>query len=348
MKYYILFLLLGCGLNGRSQLCLGNTTQATAAPFDQNWVYGCATGTSCSGGTQFSNLTVCEPLTAMDLCAPAPSCGAGTNGSDLWFTFYASNTTATINVIQNTSYVAAIQAFSGGTDCALLTEIGCGIAGGPSSGAQLLLSGLTIGELYYYRVYGSSNNNSQLTGNYCFCGSTGISGIPLAPNLKLDVVAEDESARLYWTVSEGANVDHYDIERGSDGSTFETVSAIEADQHAGTQDYEFLDRLLPDGSNYYRLKAVDADGVATYSNSAEIQIEHRSTFLIAGNPTLDVLHVHAQKPFVCNIFNMHGVTVIQHSISVGENEMDVAMLPSGGYYLKNIHDGAVCRFFIQR
>ncbi|HEX2901756.1 MAG TPA: hypothetical protein VHS96_18740, partial [Bacteroidia bacterium] len=286
--------------------------------------------------------------TAMDACAPAPSCGGGTNGSDLWFSFYASNTTAIINVVQNTSYVAAIQAFAGGTDCALLTEIGCGIAGGPSSGAQLSLSGLTIGELYYYRVYGSSNNNSQRTGNYCFCGSAGMSGIPLAPAIYLNAAAEDESALLHWTVADGANVDHYDIERGADAYSFATVSTVEADQQAETQDYQFLDRFLPDGSNFYRLKAVDANGVATYSNIAEVQIEHTSTFLIAGNPTLDVLHVQAQEPFVGNILNMHGATLLQQPISIGENQMDVAMLPSGAYYLKNTHDGAVCRFFIQR
>jgi hypothetical protein len=348
MKIYLLLVLLNCAIVGHTQLCLGNSTQETAVQFDPNWVYGCATGTSCSGGTQFNNLPDCEPSTPMDICAPAPTCVGGTNGSDLWYFFYASNTTATLSVIQNTSYVAAIQAFSGGADCTLLSEIGCAIAGGPSSGVQLVLTGLNIGELYYFRVYGSANNNSQRTGNYCFCGTTGISGVPLIPAMSLDAESEGESALLRWTVAAAANIDHYVLERGTDSYTFATVAAIDAEWQSEIQDYQFVDRFLHDNRNFYRIKAVNANGTGTYSNIVEVQIAHQSTFLIAGNPTLDMLHVHAREPFVGKILNLHGATIFQQAICVGENQLDVATLPSGTYFFKNAQNGAFCRFFIQR
>src|SRR5215212_12050438 len=105
-----------------AQLCPGGGTDFSSAVFfTPAWISGCATGTSCSGGTVFDNRAACEPTTAIDPCAPTPSCGTvGQMGSDLWFKFYASGTTATISVIQSVSFIATVQAFSGGPTCGSL------------------------------------------------------------------------------------------------------------------------------------------------------------------------------------------------------------------------------------
>jgi len=139
----------------------------------------------------------------MDACAPAPSCGnVPNNASDIWFKFYASSATAHISCFQNTSLVIGVQAFSGGPVCGSLSEIGCALAGGPSSGVQLNLSGLSPGVLYYFRIFGSANPVSQRTGLYCFCGSTGLGIFLILPVRLTDFsgLSTANKINISWTV----------------------------------------------------------------------------------------------------------------------------------------------------
>jgi len=86
----------------------------------------------------------------MEACGPDPSCTTPSeNGSDLWFKFYATGTTATIKVIQNIAFAAAIEAFSG-SSCGTLSEIGCVKAAGTTGGVTLNLSGLTVNPITGY------------------------------------------------------------------------------------------------------------------------------------------------------------------------------------------------------
>lgn len=164
-----------------AQLCPGGGLDFySAVAFDPGWVYGCNTGTSCNGGVHFDNRLSCQPTTALDACAPAPTCSnSAYNSSNIWFTFYPSASSVTLSAFQNTSFVVGLQAFSGSNTCASLNEIGCALAGGPSSGVNLILNGLTVGEKYYFRVYGSASSASQRTGIYCFCGTSGVEAVIL-------------------------------------------------------------------------------------------------------------------------------------------------------------------------
>src|SRR5882757_308461 len=187
MKTVLLVYLIVCVLTPPSlaQLCPGGGTSfASAVTFDPSWIYGCNTGTSCNGGISFDNRVACQPTTAMDACAPNPSCGTPSHdASNVWFKFFPTGTSATISCFQNTSLVIGIQAFSG-SSCGALAEMGCALSGGPSSGVQLSLTGLSPGTLYYFRIFGSAGPVSQRTGVYCFCGTTGLNGILLSNGIE--------------------------------------------------------------------------------------------------------------------------------------------------------------------
>jgi hypothetical protein len=167
--------------------CYGGTDFATAELFDQGWIYACNTGTSCNSGViMLNNLSSCDVNTAMDPCVPTPSCGTVSNmGSDLWFKFWGGSTsTATISVTRNMSLGVGIQAFSVPSNnytptCSQLTEIGCVADNSQSGNIQLNLTSLTPGNLYFFRVYGIGNPAIHRTGNFCFCGSTGLTEVSL-------------------------------------------------------------------------------------------------------------------------------------------------------------------------
>ena len=109
----------------------------------------------------------------MNACAPAPACATGTTGSDVWFSFFAQSTTATIAISPGASFDVSIQAFSGSA-CPGLTTIGCVDAGGNNASETLALTGLTNGIRYYFRIFGASPGVGNRTGTYTFCGSAGL------------------------------------------------------------------------------------------------------------------------------------------------------------------------------
>jgi hypothetical protein len=348
MKNFVILLLLSWAVVAKGQSCLGNLTFTTSTIFDQAWISGCATGTSCSGGVSFTNMAACDPTTALDACPPAPTgCGTAPNGSDLWYNFFATSTTATINVIQNTSFIAAIQAFSQSADCATLTQIGCSVAGGPSSGVQLSLSGLTVGNRYYFRVFGSAVPISQRTGVFCFCGSAGLGSQPLAFSLHLDAVENEPWARLEWSVDGNADLSYFEVERSSDAATFASIAHLEPTQ--GTDDtFDYQDQGAPGGTYYYRIKAVDNDGSSVHSNIVVVNVENSMTFEIVGNPCRYDLHIESQSAFAGTVLDVTGKEVLSAGIPSGRSSIDVSQLMPGIYFLRNDDNGSVRKFLVMR
>src|SRR5882724_7462033 len=180
----------------------------------------------------------------MYACAPAPSCGTSSqNASNIWFKFLPTSATATISCFQNSSFVIGVQAFSGGPSCGSLTQIGCSLAGGPSSGVQLNLSGLTPGTLYYFRIFGDANPVSQRSGIYCFCGTTGLSSIALPAVLSGFHGREaGRSIELEWSLSTENSQESFAIERGTDGISFLPIGQVPGvSTPSSPQQYSFTD-----------------------------------------------------------------------------------------------------------
>ena len=139
--------LISCTYNfATAQILGGGTDFSNAQIFNQSWVTGCP-----GGGVTLSNQAAFEPNIVIDPCAPAPACVTGTAFSDVWFSFFAQSTTAKIVVNPSASFDIALQAFSG-TACPGLTDIGCADAGGIGASEKLELTGLTINQIYYFRI----------------------------------------------------------------------------------------------------------------------------------------------------------------------------------------------------
>ena len=249
MRYiFTLFVLLTLCINALAQSCPAtNETFATSALIDPNWTFGCSSGTSCSGGTIFDNRTTCQPTITMDACAPSPSCGTVSNdASGLWFRFYATATTAVVSVNPSVSMRSAVQVFSvnqGSPTCASLAEIGCSVAASVSSGSLVNLSGLTVGNLYFYRVFGSASNAAQRTGTFCFCGSSGLSSSPLAANIRSFAASKQGSNVLIsWSTYAGTSAQRFELEKSFDGVRFNKIGSLAANSNSLSDNlYDFTD-----------------------------------------------------------------------------------------------------------
>jgi Secretion system C-terminal sorting domain len=338
-----------CVIIMRAQLCPGGGVDfANIVTFDQSWIQGCLTGTSCNGGVEFDNRTACEPTSAIDACAPAPTCTANTNGSDIWFRFFATGTTATINVIQQVSFIAVIQAFSGGPACGGLTQIGCAIAGGPSSGVALNLSGLTLGGTYYFRVFGSSNSAAQRTGTFCFCGSVGVGGAILPVVLTdFKAVAQKNRVILKWTTASELDNRSFELERSTDGTNFTALTTINGSgTTSSSTQYEHTDVLAVKGNNYYRLKITDANGRHNYSDIRVAKIDYGKLISVFNNPVKGDLIIDASAATKIVLMNMSGQQVQTAQLKQGRNVIAVSYLNTGNYFVKSIRDNETYKISI--
>ena len=337
-------------LPATAQLCPGGGVDFNSAvAFDPSWIYGCNTGTSCNGGVAFDNRASCEPTTAMDACAPPPSCGSvAHNGSDIWFKFLPSGTTATISCFQNTSLIIGVQAFSGGPTCGSLTEIGCALSGGPSSGVQLHLSGLVPGTLYYYRIFGSATPPSQRTGLYCFCGSTGLGGIVLASALAgFNAQAAGSTIALSWTTPLANTKQRFDIERSMDGSSFAAIASLPETGSAGLpQPYRFTDAAPLQGINYYRLKHILEDGHYDYSAVVSAKAGPAPGFTLFFNAGRQELQVNSMMASPAVLYDAAGRPVLLLQLQAGSNSIPVHRLVKGVYFMRALKTGVTQKCYI--
>ncbi|MFN4122155.1 MAG: fibronectin type III domain-containing protein [Flavobacteriales bacterium] len=82
---------------------------------------------------------------------PLAAC-SGNADDDVWFTFVATQTTATVRVVGSATYDAVVQTYTG--SCGSLTPFGpCANATGNGGTEQINLTGLTIGATYTIRVH---------------------------------------------------------------------------------------------------------------------------------------------------------------------------------------------------
>jgi hypothetical protein len=348
VKNLLPFFFILLSLSTKAQLCPGGGVDLSSAiTFDPAWIYGCNTGTSCNGGVNFSNEISCQPSRAMDACAPAPSCSnAAQNGSNVWFKFYPLGPTATISCFQNSSLVLGIQAFSGGPACGSLTEIGCALAGGPSSGVQLALTGLKPGQLYYFRIYGSSNPLSQRTGIYCFCGTTGLNNVVLPETLAgfRGFVAGD-NVELEWTTYPSANCTYFEVQRSTDRNSFAAIARVDASASAAGV-YTYNDQSGTADTLFYRLKVYTDANQYTYSSIVPIKQQADDQFRFFFDGAAKQLQITVQQATSVAIVSAAGRTMKTLALVPGKNYVSVANLAAGIYFVHDGRSNRNKRFFV--
>ena len=320
----------------------GGSTFATAVNFNPAWLSGCTNGTSCTGTpTSFDNRPACEPVTTMDACAPSPSCTTNSqDGNDLWFKFKATSTTSTIKLIQQVSFIAAIEAFSGGPTCGSLTQIGCVKAPGPSSGISLSLSGLTVGQIYYYRIFGSDNTVSQRTGTFCFCGTVGVASPTLSVVLTEFLAnVQKNKVVLKWNTATELDNQSFVIERSTDGTNFTSIATIAGNGTTQTaHNYEYTDVAAMKGTNYYRLKTINMTGRQEFSDVRMVRLDYGKLLSVFSNPVQDKLIIDASTAARVTIMNLNGQALQNAQLKQGRNEISVSNLSAGNYIIRSLPD----------
>ncbi len=144
------------------------------------------------------------------------------------------------------------------------------------------------------------------------------------------------AVELNWTVTDEVSFRQYEVERSSDGRRFSTIGTVAA---ASLSAYAFTDERIPaNGTLYYRLKMVDADGRSRYSKTVAIKLQApKGSLQCYPNPAqheLNILSTTLNTGQVkVTVTDLAGRVLISRMAPVfqGRLSLDVRSLPAGRY-----------------
>ncbi|XZF16086.1 GEVED domain-containing protein [Chitinophagaceae bacterium MMS25-I14] len=114
-------------------------------------------------------------------------------------------------------------------------------------------------------------------------------GGPLSVELiSFDAEPQNNTSVLNWTTAAEKNSDHFEIEYSTNGKTFTQVGSVKSQGTTElTSTYQFVHTKPQSGLNYYRLRMVDLDGTAQYTEVRTVRIGNLNSghIIIQPNPT---------------------------------------------------------------
>jgi len=159
-------------------------------------------------------------------------------------------------------------------------------------------------------------------------------------------------SNLTWSTLQESNSSRFDIERSSDGINFTVIGNTAAKGVSDKQtNYAFNDIKVNPGTNYYRLKLVDKDGLFQYSNIVALNVNLKGTNVtgIYPNPFTDRVNiavssdVNAQASI--SLFDNTGKLLARQmsTINKGANNVVLQNLDNlaKGFYLIKVQVGEV-------
>ena len=161
----------------------------------------------------------------------------------------------------------------------------------------------------------------------------------------------DEFVSLKWQTGMEENNDHFEIERSTNGTSFDKIVSVKAVGNSSTlQSYSAVDSKPENGLNFYRLKQVDLDGRYTYSTVKSIRFGAGASPVVYPNPVSTVLTaVPGVEPIrEIVIYNVMGKAV---QFEMGHNNdaemnVNVAGLSAGVYFVKVKTESKIFQFKI--
>lgn len=171
-----------------------------------------------------------------------------------------------------------------------------------------------------------------------------IAPAPLPVNF-IGIVANkmDNGITVRWDVGDEVNVQEYQLEKSTNGSSFSTVGTVSANHKTV---YSFIDRTPSDApSVFYRIKSVDFDGKTKYSGIIRVKGNNSFADVIRAYPSpaknqITVNHSQLSTRAKLSITTMDGRVLKQMTPAVNASNtmVDVSNLSSGIYIIR-LDDG---------
>jgi autotransporter-associated beta strand protein len=125
-----------------------------------------------------------------------------------------------------------------------------------------------------------------------------------------------------WEVADEININHYEVERSTDGVTFKEIGRHFSKGNTDHPvDYSWLDASVAPAEYYYRVKSIDNNGVVTYSEVVKVKkVKDTPALYVFPNPVrngniqLQMNHALAGS-YTTRLLNSNGQVISKKAIS---------------------------------
>ena len=162
----------------------------------------------------------------------------------------------------------------------------------------------------------------------------------------------DHTAGIDWDVEQEFSMDHYEVERSSNGRAFYSIHQQVALNNNGSGfQYQARDEQPLNDNNFYRIKAVGRNGAVQYSNIAKLVAEKTVPAIvvypnpIAGRKIQLLFSKQRAGDYYVYLVNALGQSVFNSSIKISDSNQRVSipvdpLLASGMYTLVIVSERA--------
>jgi hypothetical protein len=209
-----------------------------------------------------------------------------------------------------------------------------GNAGGGGGGSSWVATGALLSQPAY------DVDSTATDGQLRITALTDAAPLPVQLT-SFTATAQISAVALAWHTASEVNSDRFEVERSTDGATFNKLAAVAAQgTTAASHTYAYLDARLPAGTTtlYYRLRQVDLDGTFSYSPVRSVRLAEASAGLsVFPNPSrgaATLTGATAQVPV--QVFDAVGRAVYTTTTAAdGTARLDLpAGLPGGVYIVR--------------
>ena len=172
-----------------------------------------------------------------------------------------------------------------------------------------------------------------------------------------------------WTVAHEASVQHYEVQRSANGTSFDNVSiVVPTGNTCGTAQYSKMDATPLRGTNFYRVKGVKENGDTFYSTIVKVipgrdqavnmtketlaSTNKQKVISVYPNPVIDkTIHVQFTNQvggsYRIEVINREGQVMYKEISSISNNNFNKSIqlektASSGNYELKiTLPDGSI-------
>ena len=152
------------------------------------------------------------------------------------------------------------------------------------------------------------------------------------------------TVRLVWNTANEKNNSHFEVERSTDGSDWETIGNVAAGTNSSTDSYTYTDEAAPAAQTQYRIRQVDFDGNYGYSKVVLVGGATTATAqatIVASGRTVSIFLGNASgSRLIVRVITIGGQVLQQQSFESAAGRVDLtAPASTTGVYVVQVTDG---------
>lgn len=155
-------------------------------------------------------------------------------------------------------------------------------------------------------------------------------------------VVNNNNVNLYWNIDNSFDYSAFEVERSTDGTTFEKIGTLKSADYSGLHNFLYTDYNLASGKWYYRIKVIQKNGNFIYTNILVANVTgSQADYVVSPNPASDFIVISSSKSGKADIqlYSAAGKIVKEikgQQINGGGLKVAVSNLSAGNYFVKII------------